>query len=182
MSREAIHLSVLTLGEWGTNCHVLISAGQSVIIDPAAEADSILAAVEGTAVQSILLTHAHGDHVQALDEVRQATGAPLALHPADAAEFGIQGDSELYDGDVIRVGEGELTVIHTPGHTPGSVCFRFDRRAVVIPLPEAAAVRAGIEVAVLFLPGMADEPAQGPFSPVGVRLLGEVELVQHALR
>ena len=71
MSPEAIRLSILPLGEWHTNCHVLISAGQSVIIDPAAEADRILAAVEGTVVQSILLTHAHGDHVQALDEVRR---------------------------------------------------------------------------------------------------------------
>jgi hydroxyacylglutathione hydrolase len=105
MSQEAIKLSVLSLGEWGTNCHVLISGGQSVIIDPAAEAGRILAAVKGTEVQSILLTHAHGDHIQALEEMRQATGAP--------------------------VGEAELTVVHTPGHTPGSVCFRFDRRAVV---------------------------------------------------
>jgi hydroxyacylglutathione hydrolase len=131
MSPEAIRLSILPLGEWHTNCHILISAGQSVIIDPAAEADRILAAVEGTVVQSILLTHAHGDHVQALDEVRQATGAPLGLHPADAAEFGIQGDFDLNDGDVLRVGDGELTVVHAPGHTPGSVCFRFDQRAVV---------------------------------------------------
>ena len=131
MSHENLHLVTLSLGEWGTNCYVLMKGGASVIIDPAAEAERILAAVEGTAVKFILLTHGHGDHVQALDEMRQATGAPLGLHPADAAEFGIDGDFSLGDGDRIALGDGELLVQHTPGHTPGSVCFRFDQRAVV---------------------------------------------------
>ena len=122
---------ILTLGEWNTNCYVLTAQGQSFVVDPAAEAESILAAVEGTAVQAILLTHAHPDHVQALGEVRHATGAPLGLHPADGAEFGIEGDFDLGDGDVLALGSSAVHVVHTPGHTPGSVCFRFDRRAIV---------------------------------------------------
>jgi len=129
--KHNLQLRILSLGEWNTNCYLLSDSGESIIVDPAAEAERILAAVEGTAVKAILLTHAHFDHVQALDEVRQATGAPLGLHPADAAEFGIEGDFDLGDGDLLALGRGELRVVHTPGHTPGSLCFCFDRRAVV---------------------------------------------------
>ncbi|MGA9351941.1 MAG: MBL fold metallo-hydrolase [Anaerolineae bacterium] len=127
----SFQLITLSLGEWSTNCYVLISGGESIIVDPAAEPDRILAVAEGTAVKAILLTHSHPDHAQALDAVCQATGAPLGLHPADAAEFGIVGDFDLGDGDVLTLGGGELTVVHTPGHTPGSVCFRFGECAIV---------------------------------------------------
>jgi len=127
----SFQLITLPLGKWNTNCYVLISSGESIIVDPAAEPERILAAVDGTAVKAILLTHGHPDHVQALDAVRQATGAPLGLHPADAAEYGIVGDFDLGDGDILTLGSGQLTVVHTPGHTPGSVCFRFGKCAIV---------------------------------------------------
>jgi glyoxylase-like metal-dependent hydrolase (beta-lactamase superfamily II) len=131
IDEHVLQLNTLVLGPWPTNGYVLIDDGESIIVDPAAEAERILAAVEGTAVKYTLLTHAHGDHVQALDEVRQVTGAPLGLHPADAAAFGIASDFDLQDGDVLHLGRGALRVVHTPGHTSGSVCFRFDRRAIV---------------------------------------------------
>jgi glyoxylase-like metal-dependent hydrolase (beta-lactamase superfamily II) len=118
-----IHLHTLPLGEWSTNCYVLTGGQESLIVDPAAEAERILAAVADTTVKAILLTHAHPDHLQALAQVRQATGAPLGLHPADAAEFGVQSDFDLTDGAVLSLGDKELRVVHTPGHTPGSVCF-----------------------------------------------------------
>ena len=127
----SFQMITLSLGEWSTNCYVLISGGESIIVDPATEPERILAAVDGTAVKAILLTHGHPDHVQALDTVCQATGVPLGLHPADAAEFGIVGDLDLDDGDVLTLGSSELMVVHTPGHTPGSVCFRFGRCAIV---------------------------------------------------
>jgi glyoxylase-like metal-dependent hydrolase (beta-lactamase superfamily II) len=110
---------------------LLISGRESIIVDPAAEPERILAAVDGTAVKAVLLTHGHPDHVQALDAVRQATAAPLGLHPADAAEFGIVGDFDLGDGDILTLGSGQVIVVHTPGHTPGSICFRFGRCAIV---------------------------------------------------
>jgi hydroxyacylglutathione hydrolase len=130
-NEHVLQLRTLALGPWPTNGYVLIDGRESIVVDPAAEAERILAAVEGTVVKYILLTHAHGDHVQALGEVRQATGAPLGLQPADAAAFGIAGDFDLQDGDVLSLGRSALRVVHTPGHTPGSVCFRFDRRAIV---------------------------------------------------
>ena len=128
---KCLQLLTLLLGEWNTNCYVLISGGESIIVDPAAEPERILAAVEGTTVEAILLTHGHLDHIQAVDAVRQATGAPLGLHPADATEFSIVGDFSLRDDDGLTLGGGELRVVHTPGHTPGSICLRFGRRTVV---------------------------------------------------
>jgi hydroxyacylglutathione hydrolase len=129
--KDSLQLHILPVGEWPTNCYVLIAGDESLIVDPAAEAERILAAVEGTTVEAILLTHAHYDHLQALDEVRLATGAPVGVHPADAIEAGIEGDFDLGDGDVLTVGNSQVRIVHIPGHTPGSVCFRFDRRAIV---------------------------------------------------
>ncbi len=93
------------------------------MIDPAAEAAAIRKMTEGTTVKLILLTHGHGDHVQALREVRKATGAPVGIHPADAPMISVPVDVELSDGQTITFGESSLKVLHTPGHTPGSVCF-----------------------------------------------------------
>ena len=173
-------LVALPLGEWSTNCYVLIGGGESIIVGPAAEPERILAAVEGTAVKAILLTHGHLDHVQALDAVLQASGAPLGLHPADEAEFGVVGDFDLNDGDVLMLGGGELTVAHTPGHTPGSVCFRFGRCAIVgdtlFPggpghsrTPEALAqILASLQDKVFTWPdGTAFHPGHGEGSTIG---------------
>jgi hydroxyacylglutathione hydrolase len=129
--RSMIQLVTLPLGPWQTNCFILTSGSESVIVDPAAEPAFILRSVSGTELRAILLTHGHPDHVQALAEVREASGAPVGVHPADAAAFRIDADFELVDGMELLLGKGALSVIHTPGHTPGSVCFRFDSRAIV---------------------------------------------------
>ncbi len=131
MNEHCLQLHTLTLGPWQTHGYVLVGDRESVIVDPAAEADRILDAAAGTTVRVILLTHAHPDHVGALDEVRRATGAPVGLHPADAAAFDIAGDLDLTGGEELLVGGHVVRVVHTPGHTPGSVCLRFDRRAIV---------------------------------------------------
>ncbi len=128
---DGIELNTLPLGQWATNCYILACGQESLIVDPAAEPERILAAVAGATVKAILLTHAHPDHLLALDQVRQATGAPVGLHPVDAAAFGVQDDFDLNDGDVLTMGGHEIRVVHTPGHTPGSVCLRFDHRALV---------------------------------------------------
>ncbi len=132
-AKVRVKLIRLAVGPYDTNCYILVCpiGGESVIVDPAAEGERILREVEGTTVRYILLTHAHMDHVGALAEVREATGAPLGVHPADARRFGVDADFDLADGDVLEWGDCQLRVVHTPGHTPGSVCLILDERVLV---------------------------------------------------
>lgn len=95
-----------------------------VIIDAAHDADAILAAVKGRPVVAVVCTHGHNDHVNAAVAVADRTGAPTYLHPADrmlwdAVHPDRAPDRELADGDRIE----SLTVLHTPGHSPGGVCL-----------------------------------------------------------
>ena len=133
---HAPHLHVLPVGEWQENCYLLVdpSTDQGLLIDPGDEAGRILEWIAGVRVLSILLTHAHRDHVGALAEVRAALGAPAGLHPDDnplAARYNVTADFSLRDGDVVRLGRHEIRIAHTPGHTPGSICLCFDTRAIV---------------------------------------------------
>jgi glyoxylase-like metal-dependent hydrolase (beta-lactamase superfamily II) len=129
--REA-KITKLSLGEWGTNCYTLEcpETRESIIIDPSAEADKIMKAVEGSNVRQILLTHGHGDHTQALEGVKSATGAPIGIHAADADMIPQTPDFSLSDGQVISFGNQSLEVIFTPGHTPGSVCLLLGRHLI----------------------------------------------------
>jgi hydroxyacylglutathione hydrolase len=123
-----------TVGPWPMNAYLVICSdtGHSVIIDPGADADILLSALEDRTVTAILLTHGHPDHVGALAEVKAATGAPVYLHPVDAEKFSLEYDEELRDGLEIRVGQAILRAIHTPGHTPGMTCFDLgDGRLIV---------------------------------------------------
>jgi hydroxyacylglutathione hydrolase len=123
----------LELGPWPMNCYLVRCprTGRVAIVDPGAEPEKILSAVDVDSVCCILLTHGHPDHVGALEAVREATGVPVGLHPADAEEYGLQGDFPLLPGSEIQVGRGRVTVVHVPGHTPGSVCLRLGERVLV---------------------------------------------------
>jgi glyoxylase-like metal-dependent hydrolase (beta-lactamase superfamily II) len=116
------------------NTYVVIcpATGASVIVDPGADPETILALAAGTRVDKILLTHAHHDHVGALEEIKATTGAPVYLHPAEHAKFGIAYDVPLADGDSIAVGDELLHAIHTPGHTPGMISLRLDPRRYLV--------------------------------------------------
>jgi glyoxylase-like metal-dependent hydrolase (beta-lactamase superfamily II) len=116
----------LSVGPMDNNVYILTDpvTGKRVLIDPANEADVILDALGTPELEYILLTHGDKDHFLALDEVRAATGAPVGMHPADVHMLeGRKIDFEINEGDVIRFGEAELQVFHTPGHTAGGICF-----------------------------------------------------------
>jgi glyoxylase-like metal-dependent hydrolase (beta-lactamase superfamily II) len=122
------------VGPWPMNTYVVIceETQTSVIIDPGADPETILGLVEGTQVDKILLTHGHGDHVMVLDEIKAATKAPVYLHPLDAEYFGLEFDIALEGGKTIPVGNLNLEIIHTPGHTPGQCCFDLGDGRVIV--------------------------------------------------
>lgn len=99
-------------------CH---DSGKALGIDPGASPDSLLQVVHKQAVDLEILanTHGHRDHTAGNQRVLEATGARLAAHPEDVDEP----DLPLADGSVLQVGSIEVRVLHTPGHTPGSVVF-----------------------------------------------------------
>ena len=119
---------------------------EAVVIDPGDEIDSLLHVVEGQSlhVRSILLTHAHVDHVTGVPRARRALQAPVYLHrddqflydaaPQQAAFFGLQCDAlppidRYYDpAESLSFGEYEIGVHHTPGHCPGGVCLAIGRQ------------------------------------------------------
>ncbi len=123
----------------GENCYLLKddNSGLGAIIDPGGAAESIVAEIEDLNMSpcAILLTHGHYDHTGAVKELREKyPDIPVYLHPADA-EMTKQPDSMIppigetkpYDeGDEVQIGDLNVSVLHTPGHTPGSVTLLVD--------------------------------------------------------
>lgn len=126
---EILQMSLLTLGPYETNTYVLIcrKTGTSVVVDAPGDTDRMLESLKGTRPELILITHNHMDHTGGLRELASALHVPVAAHPADAAGLPVSAHQTLQDGDIITVGALQLNVLHTPGHTPGSLCFLTDR-------------------------------------------------------
>ena len=130
----SVTLFTKEVGPYSMNTYVLIDevTNACVIIDPGGDPDLILEMAEGTKVEKILITHGHADHVMALADVKRATGAPIYIHPEDAANFGIDFDVPLEDGDLVSVGDQKLKVILIPGHTPGQCCFDLGDGRIIV--------------------------------------------------
>lgn len=116
-------------GSWEVDNNVWLVGDDAevVVVDAAHDAAAILEAVGGRRVVAVVSTHGHNDHVNAARAVREATGAPVLLHPADRVLWDLsqdwEPDGDLTGGQVITVGDVDLTVLHTPGHAPGACCL-----------------------------------------------------------
>ena len=135
-------LKKLVVGPFASNCYIVgsESSKEGMIIDPGDEAEVILGNVKdlGLDIKSIVLTHGHIDHIGALKEVKEATGAEVAIHADDAqalqensvsAMFGLSyptplpADRLLKGGDSMDIGDLHFLVVYTPGHSPGGICL-----------------------------------------------------------
>jgi len=132
-------IKTLPVGQLETNCYIVTDEATRIcaIIDPGAESNTILDYIESNKLtpDAILLTHGHFDHHMALDAVKEATGAPVYINKRDVSASRGRGQLQLDDsgafnwyseGDVIKAGGLEFTVMETPGHSPGSVTLKCE--------------------------------------------------------
>ena len=120
----------LSMNGFEVNSYVIHAPEGDIIVDAGAEPEKILAAT-GSPVAAVLVTHGHADHVNALDVVLEETNAPLYVHPDDAGRTGARVYEPLDDGQELEIAGERLLVLHTPGHSPGSVTFVVGRDQIV---------------------------------------------------
>lgn len=141
-SRGCVPVTILTIGMMDNNC-LIVSDGKeegapALVVDPAGDTQAIIKALGWSKLEYVICTHKHHDHLLALPELIEKTGAKLVVHEADAAVVeegqsgffgtwdsvaGVPVDMKVHDGDTIVLGSLEFKVIHTPGHTKGGICL-----------------------------------------------------------
>ncbi len=130
-----------------TNCYIISDeiTKETIVIDPAGEVDKIIDMLNvlEAKVKYILITHCHGDHIGGVEELRNRVGGKVLVHIIDAEglykeeisltyyigmnPIYLEADSRLNDEDKIHIGDLEFKVIHTPGHTKGSICLYYEK-------------------------------------------------------
>ena len=136
-------IETVTVGPLQVNCYIVYDEGtkEAMVIDPGDEPDMIMDLIDelGLKVKLILLTHGHFDHVGAVDDIKELTGAPILIHRKDkdiysqanghAYMWGFrignppEPDKFIDEGDEVKIGGLQFSVLHTPGHTQGGICL-----------------------------------------------------------
>jgi len=143
-----VNVQTLTVGPLQENCHVLLNGGRAVMVDPGDEPERLLAALGDAALEAILLTHTHFDHIGAVGPVARATGAPVWCPALEAAvlrdvnayvPFPGFGPFESHDpehlvegGEALELAGLTLDVLSTPGHSPGHVTYSVRDEATLL--------------------------------------------------
>ncbi|EOD00656.1 MBL fold metallo-hydrolase [Caldisalinibacter kiritimatiensis] len=136
----------LPLGVYAANCYIIgcESTREGIIVDPGGDAENIVKTLEEFKIKPkyIILTHGHGDHIGGLPKLKKELSIPVLIHKEDEEmlkdadknlssmmsieNIEIVPDKTLKDGDIINIGEHKAQIIHTPGHTKGSICIKLD--------------------------------------------------------
>lgn len=137
-------LKRITTGMLSSNCYIIGDDGEAAVIDPGVEHESIIHILEDQklTLKYIILTHAHIDHILHMEELLGACGGKVVIHDEDAlllgnpmlngsVLFGLnkvfrEADMCVKDGDTLKLGGIQFEILHTPGHTPGSMCVKAD--------------------------------------------------------
>lgn len=129
VNEKDIIIERLVLGPYETNCYIVVcvKTRDSLVIDAPADAPAIIERLANTSPKYILLTHDHFDHTGTMTSLRARLKAPLGCHIADSTQLKTPPEIILNEGDTIPFGALFIDVIHTPGHTPGSLCFKVGK-------------------------------------------------------
>ena len=125
---DGLVVTKIAVGPMDNNAYLLrcASTGQGILIDAANEAGRLIEMIGETAVGTIVTTHRHADHWQALPEVQKHTGAEVVAHSADADYLPVPVTHRAEHGEVLRFGDAAVSLIHLRGHTPGSIAILYD--------------------------------------------------------
>jgi hydroxyacylglutathione hydrolase len=120
-------LRKMAVGPLQANCYILgcNKTMEGLVIDPGGEVFQIVKEISrmGIRIGHILLTHGHFDHTSGARELKEITKAPVLIHSLDAGELDFTPDGNLFDGQELQAGSYRISVIHTPGHSPGGICL-----------------------------------------------------------
>jgi len=202
-----MNVATLTLGPLATNCYLVWEDGNptALLVDCAGGPQDILGAAQerNLEIRLIVNTHGHTDHIEALAGLKEATGAELAIHELDApmlgdpmlsgaamwgfSQEGVGADRLVREGDTIAVpgSDIELSVLHTPGHTPGSICllgqdalfsgdclFAGGIGRVDLPGGDEGAMMESLARLAQLEPALVVYPGHGPATRIGAEVEG----------
>jgi glyoxylase-like metal-dependent hydrolase (beta-lactamase superfamily II) len=124
---DGLRITKVSVGPMDNNAYLLVdkATGEALLIDAANEGERLLQLVGGIPLSTVVTTHRHGDHWQALAAVVAATGAGTVAHRLDAPELPVEVSEIVRNGDTVPVGSSTLSVIHLRGHTPGSIALAY---------------------------------------------------------
>jgi hydroxyacylglutathione hydrolase len=129
IDNDEIRIEKMELGPYGTNTYILVcqKTGESLVVDAPGGASEIIQGLKGTHPRYLLLTHDHLDHTGVLDLLRSELKIPLATHSKNASQLKRPPEILLEDGESLLLGQLNIEVLHTPGHTAGSLCFKIGK-------------------------------------------------------
>jgi len=197
-----VKITSFALGDYQTNCHVVTDGDDCWVVDCGYAPEPLIEHIlrEDLRPSSILLTHCHADHIAGLDQLRETIGnVPVYCHPIEKdwnmdPTFNLSGfagtpitvtppDGYIEEGDELTLGSSSWRILHTPGHSPGSICFIHDEsnQAIVgdtlfagsigrhdFPTSKVEDLRHSIQTVLMSLPDeMHIYPGHGPSSTIG---------------